>query len=87
MRWSIDDCKACVPPLLPENEDAEFIYFKVEDQVIFGMGGAVALNQMAIHSAMDLYEIEDRQDCFEKVVVVGRHMIAKQHEARKEQNK
>ena len=45
-----------------------------------GMGGAVALNQMAIHEAMRLYDIANPQDTFEKVVAVGRHMIARQNE-------
>jgi len=65
---------------LPENEDAERIYLLVQDQIIMGMGGAVALNQMAIHEAMRLYDIANPQDTFEKVVAVGRHMIARQNE-------
>jgi len=40
----------------------------------------VGLNQMAVHAAMELYEIEDKQDCFDKVVSAGRHMIAKRNE-------
>ena len=48
------------------------------------MNGAVAMNQMAIHAAMDLYDIEDKQDCFDKVVAVGRSVIAKQHRDAKE---
>jgi len=48
-----------------------------------GMGGAVALNQMAIHEAMRLYDIANPQDTFEKVVAVGRHVIAKQNELAK----
>lgn len=74
------DCKLCIPEIMPENEDAERIYFVVQDQVIVGMGGPVALNQLAIHQAMELYDIEFRADCFDKVVAVGRHMIKKQHD-------
>jgi hypothetical protein len=47
----------------------------VHDQYIVGMGGAVALNQVAIHAAMDLYEIQDKRACFEKVVLVGREVL------------
>ena len=47
----------------------------VQDQYIVGMGGAVAINQMAIHAAMDLYQIEDRRACFEKVVMVCRKVL------------
>jgi hypothetical protein len=68
---------------MAENEDAASIYWMVQDQIIMGMGGAVALNQMAVHEVMRLYEIENPQDTFEKVVAVGRHMIAKQNEQAK----
>lgn len=49
-----------------------------------GMGGPVALNQIAIHEAMGLYKIKDRQDTFEKVVLLGRHFIQKMNDAAKE---
>ncbi len=62
---------------MPENEDAERIYFTVQDQYIMGMGGPVALRQDAIFAAMELYEVEFKQDCFEKVVKLGRHFIEK----------
>jgi hypothetical protein len=45
-----------------------------------GSGGPVALNQMAIHAAMDLYEIDDKLNCFEKVVLLSRHFIKKRNE-------
>lgn len=51
--------------------------------MIVGMAGAVALNQMAIHRAMELYEIEDRRGCFEKVIALGRHFVRKQAEEAK----
>ncbi len=70
-----------MPDCLPENEEAEQIYFTVQDQFIMsGMGGPVALNQLAIYEAMKLYEIKDKQDCFEKVVILGRHFIKKQND-------
>jgi len=56
------------------------IYFTVQDQLIVGMGGAIAINQMAIHAAMDLYQIEDRMMCFEKVVMVSRVVLANERE-------
>jgi hypothetical protein len=45
-----------------------------------GMGGAVALNQIAIHEAMRLYHIEEKEDTFEKVVMLGRHFIKKMND-------
>jgi hypothetical protein len=55
----------------------------VQDQYIMGMGGAVAINQMAIHAAMDLYQIEDRKTCFEKVVMVYRKVLGDDREQAK----
>lgn len=43
--------------------------------IIGGMGGPVAINQMAIHAAMDLYDVVDRQTCFEKVLMVYRAVL------------
>jgi len=66
---------------MPENADAERIFNIVQDQLIFaGMGGPVSINQMAIHAAMDLYGIADKQICFEKVLLVSRAVIKEQSE-------
>jgi len=66
---------------MPENEDAERIFFMVQDQYIMGgMGGPIALNQIAIHEAMSLYGIMDKQDTFEKVLTLSRYFIAKMNE-------
>ena len=45
-----------------------------------GMGGPVAVNQMAIHAAMDTYGVEFREDCFDKVVKLYRYFIKKAHD-------
>ena len=74
------DCKKCLPDIMPENEDALTVYLAVQDQLIVGMGGPVALNQMAIHPVMELYEIEFRADCFDKVVAVSRELMKKQQD-------
>ena len=55
----------------------------VQDQYIVGMGGAVAINQLAIHAAMELYEIEDKKTCFEKVVMLTRVILKKEKESAK----
>ena len=68
------------------NYDASRIYSIVQDQLIVSMSGAVAVNQMAIHAAMELYQIDDRIDCFEKVVAASREVIRRDHE-RSEANK
>ena len=56
------------------------IYNAVQDQYIMSMGGAVAINQMAIHQAMRLYGIDNRVDCFEKVVTAYREVIKQNNE-------
>lgn len=33
-----------------------------------GFDGPIDINHLAIHSAMDLYQVRNRQRCFEKVV-------------------
>lgn len=75
-KWDAADCKVCVPPLMPENEDAALVYMIVHGQFIMGLNGAVALDQKAVHEAMRLYRINDRIDCFEKVVRLGQGIIA-----------
>ena len=55
----------------------------VQDQFLMSMNGPVALNQMAVHSAMDLVGVEFREDCFRKVVNLGRHFVSKMREAQK----
>jgi hypothetical protein len=45
-----------------------------------GAVGPVAINQMAIHEAIRLYEVPFPQDTFEKVVRLGRHFIELQNE-------
>ena len=74
--WNAEDCLTCIPQILPANVDAEKIYMIVQDQYIMSMGGAVAVNQMAIHAAMDLYEIENRVACFEKVLMLCRKILS-----------
>jgi hypothetical protein len=57
-------------PLLPENEDAFFVFTKVVNQAVFaGVDGMpVDLNYNAVKFILDLYEIENQQDCFERVL-------------------
>ena len=77
------DCNSCVPPRLSANEDAEKIYMVVQDQLILGgMGGAVAVNQMAIHAAMELYNVADKRACFDKVVMVSRAVTKAERDAK-----
>jgi len=40
-----------------------------------GPSGPIAINQMAIHAAMELYNISNRQKCFQKVSQLSRWHI------------
>ena len=75
--WNEDDCVKCLPPLMGENEDAERIYFIVQNQYIMGFNGPISISQVAIHEAMKLYRIENRVDCFEKVLSLSLYFIEK----------
>jgi len=78
------DCEICLPTCLPENKDAEKIFLVVRDQYIMSsIGTPISINQMAIHKALDLYNIEFKEDCFEKVVTVSRQFIHEWNEKRK----
>ena len=44
------------------------------------MNGPIAIDQNAIHNAMELYEIENRQQCFEKVLILSKHFISKMNQ-------
>lgn len=61
-------CDVCKPFLMPENEEAMFIYNKAANQVrVAGMGDIVGLDYNALKFIMDLYGIGNQRECFEKV--------------------
>lgn len=68
-------CETCWVDILPANRDALRIYRIVQNQFILGMGGPVAIDQNAIHRAMDLYNVKDKVRCFEKVLVLTSRRI------------
>ena len=40
-----------------------------------GPGGPVGINHNSIYRAMDLYGVENRKDCFEKVLILSAHIL------------
>jgi hypothetical protein len=48
-----------------------------------GQAGPIDIDQLALHKAMELYEVEDKRDCFERVCMVARHMLQITWEKRK----
>ena len=78
------DCKICLPDCFEENKDAEKIFLVIRDQyIVSAMGEPISINQVAIHKAIDLYDIKFKQDCFEKVVTVSRKFLYEQNEKRR----
>ena len=75
-RGEVTDCSKCLPEVSPENEDAVEIYSLVHSQAIYvGMEGvAVDLDFSAVQFVMDLNEVENRKDCFYKVITMWRHI-------------
>lgn len=70
-------CETCWVELKKENEDALQIFYVIQDQFLMGQNGPIAINHLAIHSAMELYGIQNRRDCFEKVLRLSRWNIEK----------
>ena len=69
-------CAACMPRLLPENEEALEVYQMVRGQwVTAGMGEVIDIDFKAVDIALDVLGVEDRRECFKKVVAVARHII------------
>lgn len=57
---------------MKENHDAVRVFFLTQNQLIMGPSGPVDINQLAVHAAIELYGIQDRQGCFEKVMRLSR---------------
>lgn len=69
-------CEACKPEILEANEDAVFVYTQTQRQVITaGLGEAIAVKYEAIEFIWNLYEIENRRDCFEKVTWIFNYIL------------
>jgi len=68
-------CATCKESAEEENKDALKIFFLVRNQLIMGQGGPIEINHQAIHSAMELYQIRNRRDCFEKVIKLSEYWI------------
>lgn len=86
-----DECLPCVevnPPIADENIEALNIWYIVRGQWIYSYGGPTAINQLAVHEAMRLYEVENKKECFEKILTVAAQELEYIHdkiEAQREQ--
>ena len=77
-----DDCRA---DLLPENKDAQQVFYVVRYQLIMGPASALDIRHDAIWRMIDELKIKRRLDCFEKVIMLaGRWWIPKLNEKSEE---
>ena len=64
-------CDSCIPPLMPENVDAINVYLLVRNQVItVGMGEVVDLHFPSVKIMMDMLEVKNQRQCFDKVLYI-----------------
>ena len=77
-RWDESKCAGCLADLYPENRDAVKIYMLCFKQMIYaGMNGTpVDIKHSAVHEAMRLFKVENRAECFVKVLKCADHMIS-----------
>ena len=56
------------------------IFERCRYQLIMSMGGPVDIAHEPIHRAMDLYGVNKKKECFEKVLTIGRWWLKKLNE-------
>ena len=81
-------CEDCIPELMPENHDTARAWGYCQDQYVMGFGGPVAIRLEAIETAVRMVEPEDPAATTEKLIRLGRSVIAdinEQKEADREQ--
>lgn len=66
-------CDVCRTDLDPVNEDAGMVFMLTRGQIIPGYEGRpVDINIVAVRAVMDIYGIENQQDCLNKVLLLFR---------------
>lgn len=83
------DCDSCIPPILPENENAFEVYELVKRQAIYvGMNGVpVELDFKALAFTMQMLGVDDRPGCFVKVRKIWHHILSLDQLKREKNNK
>jgi len=56
------------------------IFYKVQRQFIMGFDGPIDISHEAIHREMELYNISDKQSCFDKVLIMSQSFINRMRE-------
>ena len=67
-------CDTCLPELYRENADAAMVYGLAKNQIVENKGTR-EINGDFLISLIALYEIEDPQDCFVRVLAASRTLL------------
>jgi len=65
-----------------ENREALSVFMVVRNQLIMGFGGPVDINHLAIYPQMDLQQVKNRKQCFNKVLQLSRWYLKRISEKR-----
>jgi len=67
---------------MPENEAAYGIYQRCADQLIVGMAGPIAVNLLAVESALNIYGIdeEEKAETADKIIYISRKVLSQRSE-------
>lgn len=69
-------CDTCREEANEENQDAIKIFFLTRSQVLMtASGAAIEISHEAVHRAMELYQVQAKRTCFEKVLTLGHWWI------------
>jgi hypothetical protein len=79
-------CGACRVDLLPENVDAQEVFYSVRYQLIMGPMNAIDIRHDAIWRLIDEMKIKRRLECFEKITALARRWWIPKLNEKKESN-
>ncbi len=64
-------CYTCEPEFFEENAEAVKLFYLVKNQYIILESGPIDIMHEPIHSVMNLYEVRNKRECFEKILIMS----------------
>jgi hypothetical protein len=62
------ECETCLPDVFEENAEAVTVFPYVHDQMIIAPSGKpIGINLLAVFKVMEMLQVEDQQQCLNKV--------------------
>lgn len=65
-------CDTCRVDPMPENREALVVFMIVRNQLIMGPMSPIDINHLAIYPQMEIRKINNRRQCFDKVLHLAR---------------